>query len=134
MKNAVITASLAVALLPATAMACRCSEPSLVEAVAQSKYVYIGTVLSGRLVKGEISHIESVIQANRIAKGEMPIGTRVVTTGRGSCSTPLAVGQTYAVFENESGYVDAMCTGTEVIHRSKEDEFMRKVKDVAGDR
>ncbi|KQZ32665.1 hypothetical protein [Duganella sp. Root1480D1] len=134
MRAAIFAASLLAALLPAAAMACQCSDPALAEAVAGSKYVYIGTVMSGRMVKGGSSYIESVIQAHRIAKGEIQAGNRTVATGINSCSTPLAVGHTYMVFESEGGYVNAMCTGTAIIHRSKEDEFMRKVKDVSNER
>lgn len=134
MRVAVLVFSVVLALLPAAAMACLCSDPTLEQALADSRYVYIGTVKSGRLMKGESPHIESVIQAHRIAKGEMSAGERTVTTGSTSCSTPLAVGRTYVVFESEQGGVNAMCTGTQIIHRSKEDEFMRKVKDATGAR
>jgi hypothetical protein len=134
MKYAIFVAGLFVTALPATVMACRCSDPTLAEALADSKYVYVGTVLSARLGKGDTSHIESVIQALRIAKGEISVGNRTVRTGSNSCSTPLAVGQTYAVFESEEGYVNAMCTGTAIIHRSKEDDFIRKVTDATNKR
>jgi len=134
MRRTMLAAGLLAGLFPAAGMACTCSDPTLEEALAQSKYVYIGTVVSGRLVKGETPYIESVIQAHRIAKGEASTGNRTVTTGSNSCSTPLAVGRTYVVFESEQGGVNAMCTGTQIIHRSKEDEFMRKVKDVSGER
>ncbi len=133
MRAPVFVAGLLAAMLPAAALACRCSDPTLAEVVADAKYVYIGTVMSGRMVKGE-SSIKSVIQAHRIAKGEIPIGNRTVVTGMNSCSTPLAVGHTFTVFESDSGYVNAMCSGTQIIHRSKEDEFMRKVKDVSNER
>jgi hypothetical protein len=127
-------ASLMVATLPSAAMACRCSEPTVAEAVAQSKFVYIGTIMHGRLVKGgEFSEIESTILVHRIGKGDLTLGERIVKTGMNSCSTPLAVGQTYAVFESAEGYVNAMCNGTGPIHRTKEDEFIQKVKDTTNE-
>lgn len=134
MKVVILMASLIATAIPGAAMACKCSDPSLAEAVAASKYVYIGTVTRGRLVKrGEFPNIESTLMVHRVGKGVMPSGERIVKTGMNSCSTPLAVGETYAVFESEEGYVNAMCTGTGPVHRTKEDEFIRKVKDAANE-
>jgi hypothetical protein len=134
MKVVLFMTGLMAVVIPGAALACKCSEPALAQAVAESKYVYIGTVMRGRLVKGgELSEIESTVLAHRIGKGDIAAGKRIVRTGTNSCSTPLAVGQTYAVFESEEGYVNAMCTGTELIHRTKEDEFIQKVKEVTNE-
>ncbi|WP_028101061.1 hypothetical protein [Pseudoduganella violaceinigra] len=135
MKAVFIVASLMAAELAGNAAACTCAAPTLAEEVAESKYVYVGTVMRVRLIKGsESPHTESTILVHRIAKGEMPTSERVVTTPRNMCSTPLLVGRTYSIFEDENGNVDAYCGRTSPLHRANEDEFIRKVKEASDEK
>jgi len=132
MKVGLFVGCVLAAALPGVAIACKCEDPTLAEAVAQSKYVYIGTVMRSRMVKGgEFSHVESTLLVHRVGKGSISPGERVVTMGMTSCHLQLAVGHTYAVYENETGGVNGMCSGTGQIHRAKEEEFIRKVEDAA---
>ena len=127
--------TLILALLPASGFACSCLYQPLEKNVENSKNIYLGVLISSRIVipesKDKWPYIEGTFKVETEIKGNLSKIEKIHTMfGGGDCGIPMTTGRAYVIFSEGEDSLIGSCGGSGEVQRYEEKEVVEKLKSI----
>lgn len=119
-------------IFPGRTLACSCLRTPLEEHVAEAERIFVGVLVSTKIVKpkseGEWSYIQGNIKVESAIKGQVKKNEEVRTGfGGGDCGIPMTTGRAYVIFSSSKENYIGICGASGEIMRYEEQEYIEKL-------